>query len=829
MRYILFSVIISFSSFFHFANAQNAVVKGVVTDSTGNYLQDVNVVLAGTKRGTSTNRQGEYVLMIPADQPVTLIFSYLQNLKPYSMEPLNPGEERELNVIFSSQLSLRQYEIKEESGRSKIMMKKIDPKIISHIPTASGNLESILKTLPGVSSNNELSSTYSVRGGNYDENIVYINDVEIYRPFLVRAGQQEGMSIINSALVESIEFSAGGFPARYGDKLSSVLDIEYKRPLKFGASAEASLLGANAHVEGASKDYRFTYLLGGRYRSNQYLLNSLETQGDYQPTFGDVQGFFTYHITPEFEINWLTYYGSNQFRLIPESRETTWGTAEVVLRLNIFFDGQEIMAYKSLLNAVTAKYQPDPKTELTLTGSAYQTSEQEYFDIVGQYFLDQLETDPGSENFGGVKYSLGSGAYLDHGRNNLYANIYNIEHRGHRNTGNFWDLRWGLKYQHEIIEDELREYRYLDSADYSVPVATGDELTVESFVKSRINLSSNRYSGFLENTWELSKDYNSFLTGGVRANYWDYNEELIISPRLQMVIEPNRRHNTAIIRQGQPDSLLKNNVQLRAATGLYFQPPFYRELRSKEGTLNPEVLSQKSYHAVVGAELIFKLWERSFKWTSEIYYKYLWDLIPYDIEDVRIRYTAKNEAVGYAAGLDMQVYGEFIEGLPSWFSFSLMKTQEKMADDFFVEEDTTYANPGYLPRPTDQRFTFAILFQDNLPMNEDIKAHLNLVYGHRLPYGPPALPQFRNLLRMPPYRRVDVGFSYQAYSAEKRKKETGALKHFESIWFSAEIFNAFGIRNTISYIWVKDIQNNLWSVPNNLTSRRLNLRMIVKI
>lgn len=825
MRIILL-LLLSFSPLVALAQ-EAATLVGTVRDLQGQPVENISVTLKGTARGTVTDERGDYALQVPAGREVTLLFSYLTRVKEFTLGPLEPGVQERLDVTFNREIELKGAEVVEEGERSRTMMQRLDPKVITNIPTPSGNVEGVLKTLPGVSSNNELSSQYSVRGGNYDENLVYINGIEIYRPFLVRSGQQEGLSVINSDLVEGIRFSAGGFAAEYGDKLSSVLDITYREPEEFHGSVSASLLGGSAHLEGASKDHRLTWLAGARYRSTQYLLGSLETEGEYQPSFADAQAYVTYDVSPNLELGWLGYYGRNKYLLVPESRESTWGTPNLVLRLNLFFEGQEVLEYESLLNALTANWRISPRTTLNFSASAYQTREEEDFDIIGAYYLSQLETDPGSENFGGVKADLGVGAYLDHARNQLFARIWNFQHRGASDLGGS-TLEWGVKLQHENIEDQLKEYLYMDSADYSVPLSRGPDLQVDELLVTDINLQSYRATSFLQNTFAISEANGAFLTAGIRGSYWTYNEEFLLSPRVQFVWEPNRAWNTRILKQGLPRDSMRKNWQFKAAAGFYHQPPFYREVRDLSGVLNPGVLAQKSFHAVVGGELIFHLWGRPFKWNTELYYKYLWDLIPYEIEDVRIRYLADNMGVGYAVGADFQIYGEFIKELPSWFSFSLMQTKERLEDRYYTDEPDTFTNPGYIPRPTDQRFMFAILFQDFLPKNPRFKVHLNLVYGSRLPYSPPQLPRFRNQLRMPPYRRVDLGFSYLVLAPERQPSRSKFLNSLDRVWLTAELYNALGIRNTVSYLWVKDIYNQQWSVPNSLTGRRINIRALIE-
>lgn len=796
--------------------SQNATIVGSVRDIYNVGIGAANVIIPELGTGTTTNEQGYYELKVPSGKKLVVRFSYFSSSKEVQVRALNPGETFRLNVVLNSVI-LNPYEVTEKKDSKKESMTKVDPRVLEVMPVATDKTIAVVKTMPGVSSISEMSSTYSVRGGNFDENLVYINDIEVFRPFLVRAGQQEGLSIINSDLVDDIRFSAGGFEARYGDKLSSVLDIKYKIPKDFHGSFSANLLGFSGHVEGVTKNKKFSYLIGARQHSNSYLLKSMDVQGDFKSSFTDVQSYFTYYINRRTTLSYFSYFGNNLYKIIPQTQETDYGTMNLVLRLKVYFDGQELTTYRNFLNALDFTYHPQDSLKLKLIFSAYTTSEKEYYDIMGQYWLAQVDTDPGSDEFGKAKNTLGVGTFLNHARNSLDAMIYNVEHKGIK-TYRKSELKWGLKAQYEDISDKLREWQMMDSADYSVPINPG-KLELSSFMTANIQLNSFRYSGYVQNTFTISDSNSMYLTTGIRANYWDYNNEFFATPRVQFYFEPNRKHNLKIIRNKMPDSLLKRNMSFSAAVGMYYQPAFYRELRDFEGVLNPEIRAQKSYQAVLATEIIIKLWDRPFKWKTEAYYKYLTDIIPYDVEDVRVRYYAKNNAVGYAAGIDMMLYGEFLPNLPSWISASLMSTREDVDGD----------NKGYVPRPTDQRFRVAVFFQDLLPNNPTSKVHLNFVYGTPLPFGPPQRPNLRNEFRMRAYRRVDVGFSKLVYSMDKNhRSRINFLNKFTSVWLSGEIFNMFGVDNTISYFWVKDVNSNLWGVPNYLTGRRFNVSLSVK-
>ncbi|MCX6353083.1 MAG: TonB-dependent receptor [Bacteroidetes bacterium] len=818
------------------------VVSGTVMDTTGTPKEGVKVAVSNTKLFSVTRGDGKYYLQVPVLKSNEIIITYGKNFsKKFEVKPLKKDEIFVLNIKedFTYEVGTVDFTYHKEN----LMMVSVSPKIFEFAPDPTGGgVEFFIKHLAGVSSNNELSSQYSVRGGNYDENLVYINDIEIYRPQLVRSGQQEGLSIIHPDMVSGLQFSAGGFEAKYGDKLSSVLDIYYKEPDTFHAKVYGSLLGAGATLEGASENHRLTYLIGTRYRTNQYLLNALDVKGQYRPSFLDAQLYVTYDLRDNLEVSLFSYYGMNKYLSIPQSQSTSFGTVNQSFRLDIEFAGQEIVEYNGLVNGLTLKYKPTKAATYKWINSVYNNDERESFDVIGSYTLGQLENDLGNQNFGKLKNLIGAGAYLNHARNKLSSTIYSSEFKGeYAPENNMINLQYGLKFQHENISDKLSEYRYIDSVDYSVPhrdLDTGHHpLKVYEYIYSQNTQSWNRYSAYIQNAWSIAPEYNATLIAGIRGNYWDYSKEFIYSPRIQFYFEPNLKYNRGLVNMNLPDSslakLARKNYRIKLATGFYHQPPFYRELRSLNGTLNPEIRAQKSYQIVGGSDVNFKFWDRPFRFSAEAYYKYLWDIIPYEIDNVRIRYYAKNNAVGYATGMDLQLNGELVKDNPSWISLSYLKTQEDIKDDIKIKynyktgnTETTY--PRYIPRPTDQRIRFALFFQDYLPKHPSYKAHLSLIFGSGLPFGPPDYNRYKDTLRMPPYRRVDIGFSKLLFDREKQQTKYKSLKNFRSIWASAEIFNLFNIDNTISYIWIQDVAGNHWGVPNYLTSRRLNIHLEMK-
>jgi len=817
---------------FYTVTAQNnAQIEGTLKDENKQGIPFASVAVLGTTIGSSTDSIGNYSLKVPSEQKLKVVFTHI-NFDSQSFElQLKAGETRKLNRILKLKENLITEAIVKDDANRATTMQRIDPRIAIVIPSVGGGIEAVLKTFAGVSSNNELSSQYNVRGGNYDENLVYVNDVQIYRPFLVRSGQQEGLSFINPDLVGSINFSAGGFEAKYGDKMSSVLDVKYKRPRKFAATVTGSLLGGGVHVEGSSKDYRFSYLAGFRYRSNQYVLGSLDTDGQYRPRFVDVQSLFNFDINDKWSVSLLTNYAQNRYQFVPENRETEFGTISEALRFTVFFEGQEINTFETLMGAITTEFRPSPKLKLKLIASAFRSNESETFDVQGEYWLDALENNFGADNLGEVAFNRGIGTFLDHARNYLTANVLSARHIGKWFDG-FRIMQWGIKYQYEDINDKLSEWSMIDSSGYSLPQNT-NELQVSELLKTEINLQSNRISGFLQNTWLFSDTSKHLLTFGARFHYWDVNKQFIVTPRANYSFNPKWK---------------KIDMIFRLSGGMYYQPPFYRELRDLNGTLNKNVRAQQSYHAVLGMDYNFKAWNRPFKLVTEVYYKYLNDLVTYEIDNVRIRYYANNNSRGYATGIDMKLNGEFVKGIESWASLSVMTVQEDILDDFYydyyndqgqkivygitenqVVSDSVKQEPGFIPRPTDQRVNFSLYFQDHIPNLPSMKMHLNLVFGSGMPFGPPDFVRYKDTLRIPPYRRIDIGFSYMILG--EKKKFVGAknpLKYFKSIWISLEVFNLLGTNNTLSYLWIADITNRQYAVPNYLTARRLNAKIVMK-
>jgi len=811
LRGILLSIFLTLT---YLGYSQN--ISGIITDQDDNILTGVSININNEAIGTSSDENGYYSLKVKANRSIILLYSYISYQSEKIRIPmLKQGQNYELNIKLQTKNTLLGDVTVEDKRNRKESLTRIKTKHVSVLPGNSVGIEAILKTLPGVSSANELSSQYSVRGGNFDENLVYVNGIEVYRPFLIHAGQQEGMSFVNTDLVGSILFSAGGFQAKYGDKMSSVLDITYKRPGENKMSLQLSLLGGTAHVEGINKNRRLTYLLGTRYKSNQYILNSLDTEADYKPRFADLQTLINYKLSNAWDISFLGNISSNVYNMVPKNRDTEFGTVNEALKLTIYFEGQEVDKYQTYFGALSTTYQPNLNLNLQFNSSAFQTYEQENFDILGEYWLYQLENNLGSDNFGGIAFDRGVGKYLNHARNQLNARVINFSHKGNYNKEKL-KLDWGFKIQKEEIEDRISEWYLIDSAFFNYPHPADDignpgssdqEIILSEVLKTSLDLTSYRNSAYIQ----LSKDINNFtINTGTRGSYWSYNEDILLSPRVSIAYVP----------------IWEKDIVFRAASGVYYQSPFYKELRTPEGILNYNIKAQKSIHYVLGSDYLFYQWGRPFKWVTEVYYKDLKDLIPYKVDNVQIQYLSDQLSNGYAGGIDMKINGEFVSGVESWMSLSVMQTKEDIIGDSTLNADGEMVEVGYIPRPTDQRVRFSMFFQDYIPGNPNYKMHLNLIYGDGLPFGPPQAEKYQDVLRVPAYRRVDIGFSAVIKSANKESR-FGWLNKFESIWVSAEVFNLLDINNTISYLWVSDITGRQYAVPNYLTARQINAKLIL--
>lgn len=791
-------------------------------------MEDVQISIEGSSQlPVFSDNTGYYQISVPANKEIILVFSNLSYQTLKKKFQLLDSEIKLLNPVLIFRNDLTGIDVVDEQRETETI--KLNPTQITQLPGASMDIMRLLPSMGiGVAMTNELSSGYSVRGGNFDENLVYVNDIEVYRPFLVRSGQQEGLSFPNPDMVANMSFSAGGFESKYGDKLSSVLDITYRKPRKFSSTATLSLLGAGLHVENITDNKLLSWQIGARYKTNQYLLRGIDTKGDYFPRFYDVQSLLNFNVSPKFNVDVLGVISGNKYQVIPQTRETTFGTFNQALQFKVYFDGQEVSKFNTLFGAVSVNFLPSEKLRLKWISSYFNTQESETFTVQGQYYINELETDLGDPNFGNVAFNRGIGTFINNGRNYLNASVFATEHKGfytHKNG----ELLWGLKLQHEIINDKLGEWNFIDSAGYSIP--QGDPLLVElrDVIKTKIQLQSNRIMAYTQYVFKKQlKDSAVFsFTGGIRSNYWSLNNDNVISPRLTFSYKPN----------------WKADWLFKASWGYYYQPPFYREMRDFIGNVNKDLKAQQSIHYVLSGDLNFKMWNRPFKFITAAYFKQFDNLVPYEIDNVRIRYYGTNSSKGFATGMDFRLNGEFVKGIESWVNMSVMTIQEDLKNDFYYTyrdslgnpwykgysnlpvNDSTLINPGYIPRPTDQRVTFNLFFQDYLPKIPSCKMHLNLIYGTGLPFGPPSRERYKDTLRMPAYRRVDIGFSYQLIKEERTKKDKGFFRHVKTGWLSLEILNLLAVNNTVSYTWIKDVTNRQYAIPNYLTNRQLNLKI----
>ncbi|MBB6610165.1 carboxypeptidase-like regulatory domain-containing protein [Pontibacter sp. Tf4] len=791
--------------------AQQGTIKGTVRTPDKQPLELASVGVKGTSIGTQTNAAGEFTLQAPAGKQLEVVVRYLGYKELVTNVNVAAGQTITLQLTIQpdpTQLQTVQVHGKRDGDtRSQASTTKLDPSLTKNLPSAYGDFNKILVTLPGVSSNNELSSTYAVRGGNYDENLVYVNGIEIYRPFLISNAQQEGLSFVNPDLVDNIEFSSGGWQPKYGDKLSSVLSIAYKRPTEFAASVTGGLTGGSVHLENASKNKRISYLVGVRHKNGQYMLKSLQTDGDYKPRFSDAQAYVSFDLSKGAEptgktvLGILTSYANNDYLVIPESRVTTFGTRQVPLRLYVGFDGREKMTYNTYQAGVNLAHQFTSNYSSELILSGVDSREREFRDLEAGYRICEMDN---TGNFEECQMVLGVGSEFNHARNALLARILTAESRNTWQIDQQNQLQFGVKVGWEKIEDKLEEYGFTDSADY---------VSQTYYLDAGLDLNTIRYNAYLQHTIEL--DTLKTLTYGLRASYWDLNKEWLISPRIQY----------SFITRRNPD------LSFKAALGIYYQPPFYRELRDFDGNLNLDLEAQRSIHAIVGSDYLFKAWERDFKLTTELYYKHLTNVVPYDIDNVRLRYYAQNNAKAYAAGLDVRVNGEFIKGAESWLSLGLMTTREDVTGDSLTVynaagEQTGRVEQGYIRRPSDQLVNVGVFFQDHLPDNPTIRMYLNLVYGSGLPFGPPRQPEYRNSFSGKSYKRIDIGFSkVLVLESDLVQRSKFGL---ESLWIGLEVLNIIDANNRVSYTYVKDLNNITYAVPNYLTGRRLNLRFVAK-
>jgi hypothetical protein len=783
-------------------------VSGVIINQEKEQLEGVRVKIQDQKNTILTNNNGAYSLNLKPGYYI-LNFSYL-GFKSINVEVKVIDKDIDLSITLQKDLQqLKQVVVEDQQARNTGMI-SVNSKLASTNPNVSQSFESILKQLPGVSTNNELSSQYSVRGGNFDENLIYINDIEIYKPYLVRNGQQEGLSLINPDLVGNVKFSAGGFGAKYGDKLSSVLDVTYKT---FDTTQVIVGLATNGVSATTFFNYKKVNLaLAYRNKKNTSVLNSQPVIGNYNPQFNDFQGLLNWKISDKTSLNFLGIYNSSKFGLVPESRETEFGTFNQLLRLSVNYEGQEQDEFTNIVSSATLNSQISKNSNLKWINSLFLITEKENFDILGSYIFNEIDNDFGSSNFGQVKANRGIGAYQNYGRNELRADVFSSDLKfNFTHKKNYWET--GFRFQYDKIADVLKEFELIDSAGFSIP-NTFNNFQLSQSVDAQNSLNTTRISAYAQNTGDINDKIS--YTGGIRLNFNNFTNEILISPRLVMAYRPNT----------------EKDLIYRFAAGFYAQPPFYRELRDFNGIINQNAKSQKSLHFVLSSDYNFKGLGTNMRFSAEAYYKNLYNLTPYNLENLRLRYYADQTAKGFATGLDFSLSGEFVKDLESNFRLSLMKTAEDINGDSYIQtnEDgsTQVIFPGYIKRPTDQRVNFSAFFQDKLFNSPTFKVHMNLLYGGKLPTGPPNSPRYQQVYRIPAYKRFDIGFSKDILDPESTHKPRLLDKYFKSFIIYAEIFNAVNINNTVSYLWVTDVNNIQFAIPNYLTARQLNLRLIVK-
>ena len=801
--------------------SQTAKIQGVILDENSIPVPEVNIT-AGIN-STKTDENGYYLISIPASQKVTVVFTHVTLKKNTATIELKPYEVYELNIVMNDKAEGLGEVIVTADRRKRVEgLVTLEPATIRRIPGANAGVENLLKSLPGVTSNNELSTAYSVRGGNYDENLVYVNEIEVYRPFLIRSGQQEGLSFTNTDMVQNVDFSAGGFQAKYGDKLSSVLDITYRIPTNFALAAEASFLGGSIAVDAVSKDQKWTALTGVRYRDNSLLVNSQETQTNFRPTFADLQSNITFTPSARWQFSFLGNISQNRYNYEPLTRETKFGTIDDPVALLVDYQGQEKDKYETYFGAFKTVFKVNDNFTLKFIGSAYHTLEQEYFDIFAAYGLGDVDTNIGGETRGAVTFNRAIGTQLNHARNDLDAVIVNAEIKGFHEANNH-QIEWGFKYTREDIRDRIVEWEVIDSAGFALNpprILPRNDQPYEPYVgplvpyqnvRAKNFVTINRFSGYAQ--WSLKDNIGSsqvWYNAGVRMHQWQVSgdningkSQVVFSPRAQFAIKPD----------------WDKDMVFRISGGLYYQPPFYRELRDSLGTVNPDVKAQSAIHIVLSNDYSFKMWDRPFKMVTEAYYKALSDVNPYTLENVRIRYAANNNAKAFAQGLDFRLNGQFVPGTESWISFGYMKTEENIDDR------------GYIARPTDQRLKFGVLFQDFMPRIPSVKLYLNLVYNTGLPGGSPSYAdayQYQN--RLNDYRRVDIGFSKVIIDANSIKAKKTWLGNFKELAIGLEIFNLFNNQNAITNTWVRDVYSkNEYAIPNYMTTRIFNVKLNAKL
>ena len=803
---------------------KSATVEGKVVDENENPLSRVSVTILGQQKGILTSDSGRFDIKVPADKAFALVFSYSGYKTAQQNFLLNEGEHESITIRLEPVAGLMQEVIiTEQRERTEVGLIKPNPKSVINLPSPIMGIEGMLKVFVG--SNNELTSQYNVRGGSYDENLIYVNDFEIFRPYLVRSGQQEGLSFINPEMVRNINFYTGGFQARYGDKMSSVLDIQYNSPKKHAGSAYVGILEQGFHLEGLGNKNKISYVIGIRNRSNRNLLSRQETQGSYIPSSFDIQALVNYQFNSKWSTEVLGNFSQTKFTLIPEFSQITSGVFSPYftanLGLDIYFEGRENDQYNTAMIGISSTYQANKNVKLKWLVSRFENDEAENIDIAGAYIFGDRDFDKTSGSYGMIVNPLGAGINQTYARNHLNIVDYNVSHKGSL-LQNKHLIQWGLGYDKTLINDRLNEWEYQDSAGYSLPY-NPNVLLMNKVLKSTADLNVDKLNGFIQDNIVFNKNGHAYtIQAGTRFNYNSLNNQFLISPRIGASWKP----------KGDKD------IVYRMALGFYDQPPFYRELRRHDGTLNTQLKAQRSLQGVIGLDYNFFGLNRPLRLTTEAYYKHMTDVVPYDIENVRIRYYGENSAKAYATGIEMRLFGELVKDAESWISLGFMRTKENIENDFYKEYtldslnqpiDSITVEGGWFRRPTDRLITFGMFFQDYLSTNKNFKVYLSTLYGTNLPYNIPGSVKYRNALTIPPYMRVDIGFSALLLDTEKSNRRSHSpFRNFDNIWASLEVFNLIDRENTISYMLIKDFQNNVFTMPNRLTPRLVNFKIVAR-
>ena len=788
LHYILtFCLLLTASSTLY---AADFTLKGKVVDEDGNAMELVSVTCASQGKLTMTNLKGEFTISLQSSDTVNVKFSMV-GYRPRVRSFVKPRGNMTVQIVMYPQESLQEVTVTERR-RQTTGTEQLDIKDIKNAPSVTGNaVEEMIQQQAGVSTHNELSSQYNVRGGSFDENVVYINNVEVYRPLLIRSGQQEGLSIINSDMVEKVGFSSGGFESKYGDKMSSVLDITYRKPERTEASLTASLLGGSVYFGTSGK--HFTMSHGLRYKTTRYLLGSLETTGEYKPNFLDYQTYMSWTPSRRWTVDLIGNISENKYEFKPKDRETSFGTMQDVKSFKVYFDGQEKDVFRTYFGTLSIARHFTDSTTVKLIASAFHTKEQETYDIQGQYWLDDTQS---SEN-------LGVGTYMEHARNYLTADVQSLKLMANRRFLHH-DLEAGVTMKWEKIKEQSREYEMRDSSGYSIP-HTADRLDLIYTLSSKSELTSRRIEGYVQDTYRWQSAGESFFTlnYGIRFSNWSWNHETTVSPRASLAIIP----------------AFNNDITFRFATGLYYQAPFFKEMRDTTTvggrtvvTLNDHIKSQRSLHFIAAFDYRFRMADRPFRFTAEAYYKALSNLIPYNVQNVKVTYYGENLCSGYTTGLDLKLFGEFVPGTDSWLTLSVMKTGQKMSGG------------QYFPLPTDQRYAINFHFTDYFPGTERWKMTLRLAYADGLPFGAPHRGIEQQNFRAPAYKRADIGMAWLAY----KNPHTSAFS-LQRVWLGVDCLNLFGISNVNSYYWVTDVTSRQWAVPNYLTGRQINGKITVEL